>query len=163
MASIKTDRRHFLAVSAIAAAAGAGLVVTPAIAADPLLNAIDNHLSAIRERDSARSMSAPWPEQERLYKRESRAAEVVVATAPSTMAGLKALEDHLFPIDAPSRYECMRFIRNRWLVDQPDGRMSEEDIAYCRAADGMENVRRFYERPLADFIAERQAQIELAA
>jgi hypothetical protein len=42
------------------------------------------------------------------------------------------------------------------------GRMSDEDLAYARAGrDNMEIHRRFYERPVQDFLARRW--IDLAA
>jgi hypothetical protein len=100
----------------------------------------------------------PGPNMRGLYKRESRAAEVVVATGPTTMAGLKALEAHLVPIDPSNRYamnatvysESMAgwkpnltagYRRNTWRIAVPP------------------RVWRMYERPIADFLSDRRAEL----
>jgi hypothetical protein len=91
---------------------------------------------------------------------EAYAADYLVDTAPTTMAGLRALEAHL---GKDRSILCRVIIRNRWLETQPDGRMSAEYSEYVKAApegDHKEQWRRYYERPLQAFMAGRRAGID---
>jgi hypothetical protein len=137
-----------------------------ATSADPIFEVIEDHLGIIREVDVAYAKSPADPELSELYAMERYAAQRVVSTAPTTMAGVKALEVHLdmerilgSVLPGTSGFECLRLIRNRWLETQPGCRMSEEDVAYVAAAPwgSIETWRRYYERPLGAFLAERRA------
>jgi hypothetical protein len=169
IASTTVDRRKLLMGLAVglALATTAGIAIA-APAADPIFASIDEHLAMIRERDSARAMSAPWPELRDLFALEGYAALCVVETAPTTMAGLRALEAHL-DLDGDRLHgpmECLRIIRNRWLESQPNCEMSDEDVAYVRAApanDYKEFWRRYYQRPREAFIVDRRSEIDRAA
>jgi hypothetical protein len=131
--------------------------VIAAPATDPVFAAIDAHLAAVKMLDENLTSSE-------FASLEAYAADYLVDTVPTTMAGLRALEAHL---GKDRSILCRVIIRNRWLVEtQPDGRMSAEYSEYVKAApegDHREQRRRYYERPLQAFIADRRAGIDQAA
>jgi hypothetical protein len=94
------SRRRFLAISAGAVAACAGLAVIglPAIAdADPIYAAIEAHREASRAYDAA--SKAAWARYNLGYVSECdvlvAAIDRAIDTAPTTRGGLKTLSDYL--------------------------------------------------------------------
>jgi hypothetical protein len=108
--TVKTDRRHFLAVSAGAVAACAGLAVI-APPADPVFAAIDAHRAAVTALEAIHtatveealiaSNGAPLPIQiapsglQAAFSATLAPAAALMGTVPTTHAGLRALESHL--------------------------------------------------------------------
>jgi hypothetical protein len=93
---------------------------------DPILEAIDEHLGVIQEVAVAYPKSPSNPELSELCAMEGYAALCVVRTAPTTMAGVRALEAHL---DVDRSVQCLRIIRNQWLTGQPNCDVSAGSIA----------------------------------
>jgi hypothetical protein len=94
-----STRRHFLAISAgaVAACAGLAVIALPAIAADPIYAAIEAHREASSAYDAA--SKAAWARYNLGYVSECdalvAAIDRVIDTAPTTRGGLKALSDYL--------------------------------------------------------------------
>jgi hypothetical protein len=161
MASIKTDRRHFLAIFASAVAACAGLAATglPAIAAaDPIFAAIDDHRAAGRAFDAAfrvawlRNGYGGGPSVSVECAVEVAAIDRVIDTAPTTRAGLKALSDYLTEI----RSGCISGMISQRL--QAEGHIFE-----INPDTNLPITDRPFGASTAFFIARRAEEIELAA
>src|SRR6266851_1586191 len=96
-----TNRREFLATMAVAVFAGAVMALPSPSSADPIFAAVDAHRDRLDVTDLAnKRLTAAGPDwdsrpmQAALWA-ELAAARVLIGTAPTTRAGLRALGDHL--------------------------------------------------------------------
>ena len=96
-----TNRRAFLTTTAAAVVAGAVMALSPSAEADPIFAAMDAHRDRLDVTDRANErLAAAGPDgdsrpmQAALWA-ELAAAKALIETAPTTRAGLRALESYL--------------------------------------------------------------------
>jgi hypothetical protein len=98
-----TNRRAFLRTMAVPAVAGAVMALTPP-SADPIFAAMDAHRDRMEVTDRANErLAAAGPDgdyrpmQAALWA-EHADARALIETAPTTRAGLRALDSYLLPV-----------------------------------------------------------------
>jgi hypothetical protein len=99
------SRRHFLAISAgaVAACAGLAVIALPAIAnADPIFAAIEAHREAVIKFDAGHAKltaeglnDSNWQPVNTALSAQFATGHALIDTAPTTRAGLLALESYL--------------------------------------------------------------------
>jgi hypothetical protein len=102
---VDTTRRHLLTIAAggaVAAAISADARAYPGHAADPIFAAIDAHRASVETTDrllelaELRGMSADlYSVVHDSLRSERKTAKALTGTAPTTRAGLRALEEYL--------------------------------------------------------------------
>ena len=118
---ITTNQRTFLATMAVAVPAVAVMALTSP-PRDPIFDAIDAHREAIAkfntEHERPVAAGGPdgsnWHPAQAALMAEVAAAKALIETAPTTRAGLRALERHLHEDD--SRL-ALHFIKRPFTVD----------------------------------------------